>query len=75
MLAPLPAGVYELIVHLGYDGDEMQGATADHPNWGSAWRQHDFDMVKSAKFQAFLRDQHFTQMTWATLARARPSAP
>ena len=75
MLAPLPAGVYELIVHLGYDGDEMQGATADHPNWGSAWRQHDFDMVKSAKFQAFLRDQHFTQTTWARLARARPSAP
>ena len=67
MLAPLPAGVYQLIVHLGYDGDEMLGATADHPNWGSAWRQHDFDLVKSAKFQTFLRDQHLTPMTWARL--------
>jgi predicted glycoside hydrolase/deacetylase ChbG (UPF0249 family) len=71
MLAPQPAGVYELIVHLGYDGDEMLGATADHPNWGSAWRQHDFDMVKSAKFQAFLRDQHFTPITWARLGAVR----
>jgi len=70
MLAPLPAGVYQLIVHLGYDGDEMLGATSDHPNWGSAWRQHDFDLVKSARFQAFLRDQHFTPMTWAKLAAA-----
>lgn len=71
MLAPLPSGVYELIVHLGYDGDEMLGATADHPNWGSAWRQHDFDMVRSATFQTFLRDQHFTPLTWAKLAGAR----
>jgi len=67
MLTPLPAGVYELIVHLGYDGDEMLGATADHPNWGSAWRQLDLDTVKSARFQSFLRDQHFTPITWARL--------
>jgi len=67
MLAPLPAGVYQLIVHLGFDGDEMLGATADHPDWGSAWRQHDFDLVKSAKFQAFLRDQRFVPMTWEKL--------
>lgn len=71
MLAPLPPGVYQLVVHLGYDGDEMQGATSDHPNWGSAWRQHDFDMVKSAKFQQFLRDQHFQPITWAKLAAVR----
>ena len=71
MLAPLQAGVYQLIVHLGYDGDEMLGATADHPNWGSAWRQHDFDLVKSAKFQTFLRDQRFMPITWAKLGAVR----
>jgi hypothetical protein len=71
MLAPLPPGVYQMIVHLGYDGDEMLGATADHPNWGSAWRQHDFDLVKSATFQSFLRDQRFTPITWAKLASVR----
>jgi hypothetical protein len=71
MLGGLPPGVYQLIVHLGYDTDEMQGATADHPNWGSAWRQHDFDMVKSAKFQQFLRDQHFTLTTWRKLGEQK----
>jgi hypothetical protein len=71
MLSGVPPGSYQLIVHLGYDTDEMQGATADHPNWGSAWRQHDFDMVKSARFQQFLRDQHFTLTTWQKLGQLR----
>jgi hypothetical protein len=71
MLGGAAPGAYELIVHLGYDTDEMQGATADHPNWGSAWRQQDFDMVRSAKFQQFLRDQHFTLTTWRKLGELR----
>ena len=36
MLAPLPPGSYQLIVHLAYNDDEMQGATADHPDWGNS---------------------------------------
>jgi len=68
MLEPLPPGVYQVIVHLGYDDDEMRGATSDHPNWGAAWRQHDFDMVKSEKFQCFLKQQKFIPITWARLS-------
>jgi predicted glycoside hydrolase/deacetylase ChbG (UPF0249 family) len=75
MLAPLPAGVYQLIVHLAYDDDEMRGATADHPNWGAAWRQSDFEMVKSAAFQDFLKQQHFTLITWGELGKARAASP
>ncbi len=33
---PLPPGVYQLIVHLAWDDEEMRGATWDHPNWGAA---------------------------------------
>ncbi len=73
ILAPLPPGVYQLIVHLGYDDDEFQGATADHPNWGAAWRQRDLDLVKSDVFRAFLRDQGFRLITWRELARAAPT--
>ncbi|HWZ82490.1 MAG TPA: polysaccharide deacetylase family protein [Terriglobales bacterium] len=72
-LAPLPAGVYEVIVHLAYDDEEMRGATFDHPDWGAAWRQHDFDMVKSAEFQKFLKDQGFVMVGWKDLAKALPS--
>jgi predicted glycoside hydrolase/deacetylase ChbG (UPF0249 family) len=71
-LAPLGPGVYQVIVHLAYDDDEMRGATFDHPDWGAAWRQHDFDMVKSPEFQKFLKDQGFILVGWKDLAKALP---
>jgi predicted glycoside hydrolase/deacetylase ChbG (UPF0249 family) len=75
MLAPLPPGTYELIVHLAYDDEEMRGATSDHPDWGAAWRQHDFDLVQSARFRDFLKTQGFALVGWRDLARARAAAP
>ena len=71
LLTPLPPGVYELIVHLGYDDDEMRGATSDHPDWGAAWRERDLAVVKSESFRAFLRKQGFVLIGWKDLARAR----
>jgi predicted glycoside hydrolase/deacetylase ChbG (UPF0249 family) len=72
-LAPLEPGVYEVIVHLAYDDEEMRGATFDHPDWGAAWRQHDLDMVKSAEFQKFLKDQAFVLVGWRDLSKALPA--
>jgi predicted glycoside hydrolase/deacetylase ChbG (UPF0249 family) len=71
-LAPLKPGVYQLIVHLAHNDEEMQGATWDHPDWGAAWRQQDFNMVKSAEFQKFLKDQGFVLVTWRELGKALP---
>ena len=73
MLAPLKPGVHELVVHLGYDDDELRGATYNHPDWGAAWRQHDFDMVKSTEFRDFLKSQGFVLVTWRQLAKALPA--
>lgn len=70
MLQPLGPGVYELIVHLGFDDDEMRGATWNHPDWGAAWRQRDFDMVKSPEFRQFLKDQKFVLVGWKDLVQA-----
>jgi predicted glycoside hydrolase/deacetylase ChbG (UPF0249 family) len=72
LLSPLRPGVYQLIVHLAYDDEEMRGATWDHPDWGAAWRQHDLDMVKSPEFRQFLKDQGFVLVTWKELAKALP---
>jgi predicted glycoside hydrolase/deacetylase ChbG (UPF0249 family) len=71
-LAPLPPGVSQLIVHLAYDDEEMRGATWDHPDWGAAWRQRDFDTMKSPEFQQFLKEQGFVLVTWKELAKAWP---
>jgi chitin disaccharide deacetylase len=71
-LASLGPGVYQVIVHLAYDDEEMRGATYDHPDWGAAWRQHDLDMVKSPEFRQFLKEQHFVLVGWRELAKALP---
>jgi hypothetical protein len=73
-LKPLGPGVYQIIVHLAFDDDEMQGIAKDHPDWGAAWRQHDFDMVKSTEFHQFLKDQGFTLVGWKNLAKALPKS-
>ena len=71
ILSPLGPGVYQLIVHLGFDDDEMRGATSDHPDWGAAWRQSDLDVMKSDKFRSFLREQKFVLIGWGDLGKAR----
>ena len=70
LLAPLPPGVYEMIVHLADSDEEMWGATADHPDWGAAWRRYDLDLVRSPEFRAFLKAQGFVLVGWKDLARA-----
>jgi predicted glycoside hydrolase/deacetylase ChbG (UPF0249 family) len=72
MLAPLSPGSYQLIVHLAYNDDEMQGATYDHPDWGAEWRQNDLDLVRSLEFQQLLKDQGFILLAWKDLAKALP---
>ena len=69
-LSRLKPGIYELIVHLAYNDDEMRGAARNHPDWGAAWRQQDFDMVRSSQFRNFLRDQKFILVSWQQLSRA-----
>jgi predicted glycoside hydrolase/deacetylase ChbG (UPF0249 family) len=73
-LAALKPGVYEMIVHLAYDDDEMRGATKGHPDWGASWRQRDLDMVRSPEFQKFLRDQGFVLVSWRDLTKALSAA-
>jgi predicted glycoside hydrolase/deacetylase ChbG (UPF0249 family) len=72
LLSPLPPGVYELIVHLGYDGDELRAATGNAAGWGSAWRQSDLDLVRDPEFRGFLEREGFILVGWKELALALP---
>jgi predicted glycoside hydrolase/deacetylase ChbG (UPF0249 family) len=68
-LAALPPGTYLLQVHLGFADDELKAMTEEHPNWGAQWRQNDYDVVSSAEFQKFLKDQGFQLVRWRDLAK------
>jgi chitin disaccharide deacetylase len=65
----LKPGVTELIVHLAYDDEEMRAVTLDHPDWGAAWRQRDFDFVTGEAFRRLLKEHDVRLVTWREIGR------
>ena len=65
----LKPGVTELIVHLAHDDAEMQAVTVDHPDYGAAWRQRDYDVITSGEFKKALEDNHVTLIHWSDLKK------
>ncbi|MFZ0806523.1 MAG: polysaccharide deacetylase family protein [Candidatus Sulfotelmatobacter sp.] len=65
----LKPGLTEMIVHLGHDDAELQAVTVDHPDYGSAWRQRDYDFVTSAEFKKALEENHIILVRWRDLGK------
>jgi predicted glycoside hydrolase/deacetylase ChbG (UPF0249 family) len=65
----LKPGVTEIIVHLGHDDAELQAVMVDHPDYGAAWRQRDYDVVTSPGFQKALLDNHVILIKWKDLKK------
>ncbi len=65
----LKPGLTEMIVHLGHDDAELQAVTVDHPDYGAAWRQRDYDFITSAAFKKALRDNHIILVHWKDLQK------
>jgi predicted glycoside hydrolase/deacetylase ChbG (UPF0249 family) len=63
----LKPGITEIIVHLGYDNAELQAVMVDHPDYGSPWRQRDYDVVTSPEFKKLLNDNHVILVHWKDL--------
>jgi predicted glycoside hydrolase/deacetylase ChbG (UPF0249 family) len=63
----LKPGLNEMIVHLAYDDSEMRAITVDHPDYGAAWRQRDFDSVTSPEFKQALKENHIILVGWKQL--------
>ncbi len=64
ILQSLKAGVSLIILHAAYDDREMQAVTIDHPDYGAAWRQADFNFFTSETCKKLLRDNHIRVITW-----------
>lgn len=65
----LEPGVTEIVIHLAYDDPEMQGATFNHPDWGAAWRQRDFEYFTSDAFRKLLQENQIKLITWRELGK------
>ncbi|HYJ87010.1 MAG TPA: polysaccharide deacetylase family protein [Pyrinomonadaceae bacterium] len=62
-------GITEMIVHLAYDDEEMRGVAFNHPDWGSEWRQRDFDFVASEAFRKLLQENNIKLVTWREISQ------
>jgi predicted glycoside hydrolase/deacetylase ChbG (UPF0249 family) len=68
-LSNLPAGVSVLLIHCAYDDRESRGMSTEHPLWGSAWRQQDFDFFTSDRCRAILEAEGIQLVTWREIGR------
>jgi len=68
-LKKLEPGVTEVVIHLAHDDAEMQGATANHPDWGASWRQRDFEYFTSETFRKVLQENQIKLITWRELGK------
>ena len=65
----LKPGLTEIIVHLAHDDAEFQAVAVDHPDYGSAWRQRDYDVVTSPEFKNALEENHVILIHWKDLKK------
>jgi len=72
ILRTLPPGVSELIVHFAHDDAEMEAVTVDHSDYGSAWRQRDFEVMTSPQFRKALEENHVVLTNWRKLGALLP---
>lgn len=57
-------GVSIILLHAAYNDKEMQAITVDHPEWGAAWRQADYDFFTSDECKKLLAENNITLLTW-----------
>ena len=67
----LSTGLNLLIVHPAFDDNEMKGVTVNHPNFGSEWRQIDFDYFTSRDAKLKLKESNIELITWCDIKNAR----
>ena len=63
----LTPGLNVFLLHLGYDNEELRAVTVDHPEYGSLWRQLDFDVFNSDEFKKVLKDNDIKLVTWGEI--------
>ena len=63
----LQPGLNVFLLHLGYDNEELKAVTIDHPEYGSLWRQLDYDVFKSKEIKQLLKDEGIKLVTWGEI--------
>tara|TARA_R110002050_G_scaffold136014_1_gene259160 strand:- start:4829 stop:5695 length:867 start_codon:yes stop_codon:yes gene_type:complete len=69
MLENLKAGFNIILIHPAFDNMEMKQVCTDHPNFGSLWRQMDFDFFTNPNTVALLKERNIKPITWREIQK------
>ncbi|REE01985.1 polysaccharide deacetylase family protein [Marinoscillum furvescens] len=69
VLENLTSGVNIILIHPAFDDQEMRGITVNHPNFGSEWRQIDFDFFSDQKNKIILEQHNIELITWKDISK------
>jgi predicted glycoside hydrolase/deacetylase ChbG (UPF0249 family) len=73
MIQQVKPGLNELIIHLGFDGDELRAVTTEHPDFGAAWRQNDFNYAMNESLKALLKKENIQLISWGDIQKVMQS--
>jgi predicted glycoside hydrolase/deacetylase ChbG (UPF0249 family) len=71
VIQQLKPGLNEIIVHLAFDDDEMRAVTTEHPDFGAAWRQNDFNYITSENLKSLLKKNNIRLVSWGDIQKTR----
>ena len=65
----LTPGLNVLLIHPAFDDDEMKALTVDHPNFGSEWRQMDYDSFVDGETRSKLLENKVKLVSWKEITQ------
>lgn len=68
-LQHLKPGLNELVFHLGFDNDELRAVTTGQTDYGSAWRQQDYNYATSPEFKTQLKQKGIYLVSWGDIQK------
>lgn len=60
----MKSGLNLILIHPAFNTNEMQAITVDHPNFGAAWRQLDFDFFTSQRCRSKIIEKDIKLISW-----------
>ena len=57
-------GLNCILLHAAYENNEMNAVTVNHPDYGAAWRQADFNFFTSKECSDLIKQQKIKVITW-----------
>ncbi|MDZ7614761.1 MAG: polysaccharide deacetylase family protein [Flavobacteriaceae bacterium] len=67
VLKNMKSGLNIILIHPAFDDDEMKAVTVNHPNFGSKWRQIDFDYFISDECRQKIKENNIDLINWKDL--------